>query len=66
MLAALCCCSVTFIAQIHGQAQGQDLWKIPRTESEIVFDGIPDEPFWTGIEPFPLLTHLPVSGNTPV
>ncbi len=65
MLAALCCCSVTFIAQIHGQTQGQDLWKIPRTESGIVFDGIPDEALWTGIEPFPLLTHLPVSGNTP-
>ena len=44
---------------------GQDRWKIQRIESGINFDGVPDEPVWDSIVPFPMVTHLPVSGKIP-
>ena len=44
---------------------GQESRKIRRIESGINFDGIPDEEVWQEIEPFPLVTYLPVSGKVP-
>jgi hypothetical protein len=44
---------------------GQERWKIQRIRSSINFDGIPDEAVWDSIEPFPLVTYLPVSGRAP-
>lgn len=60
-LTAFLCCLVSFT--MH--TSGQDLWKVQRTDSGIVFDGIPDEAAWEAIRPFPLVTHLPVSGQPP-
>jgi hypothetical protein len=33
--------------------------------SAIVFDGFPDEAAWEQLEPFPMITHMPVFGNPP-
>ncbi|MGW8314094.1 MAG: DUF5916 domain-containing protein, partial [Bacteroidales bacterium] len=60
-LFALLFCSGSFIEHIHGQER----WKIQRIRSDINFDGIPDESVWDSIEPFPLVTYLPVNGKTP-
>ena len=30
-----------------------------------VFDGIPDEAAWEDLEPFPMISHMPVYGNPP-
>ena len=32
---------------------------------EIVFDGMPDEAVWERVEPFPIISHFPLSGNPP-
>ena len=50
-----------FQSQVHGQER----WQIQRIDSEIVFDGVPDEAVWEGVKPFPMITHSPVSGNPP-
>jgi hypothetical protein len=34
-------------------------------EGTIVFDGKPDEAAWEHLEPFPMITHMPVFGNPP-
>ena len=34
-------------------------------EGPIDFDGKPDEAAWDHLEPFPLVTHMPVFGNPP-
>ena len=44
---------------------GQEPRKIRRIESGLNFDGIPDEPVWEQIEPFPMVTYLPFSGKAP-
>lgn len=44
---------------------GQERWVIPRLESEIIFDGVPDEAAWEQIEPFPMITHIPTFGLPP-
>ena len=44
---------------------GQERKVIQRMESGIVFDGMPDEASWESVEPFPLISHLPVFGNPP-
>jgi len=31
----------------------------------MVFDGIPDEAAWQSLEPFPMISHMPVYGNPP-
>lgn len=31
----------------------------------MVFDGIPDDEPWEHVKPFPMITHLPISGNPP-
>jgi hypothetical protein len=33
--------------------------------SPIIFDGKPDEVAWDHLEPFPMISHMPVFGNTP-
>jgi len=33
--------------------------------SAIVFDGKPDEAAWSHLEPFPMISHMPVFGNVP-
>jgi hypothetical protein len=38
---------------------------IQKIGSEIVFDGVPDEAAWEDLDPFPLISHLPVFGNPP-
>ncbi len=38
---------------------------IPKTDGELVFDGIPDEAFWDEVDPFPVVMFQPVHGNEP-
>jgi hypothetical protein len=38
---------------------------IPKFDQPIVFDGMPDEAAWKQLEPFPMITHMPVFGNPP-
>jgi len=38
---------------------------IQRLQSEITFDGVPDEAAWTALDTFPLITHAPTFGLTP-
>ena len=38
---------------------------ISRLEGQIIFDGMPDEPAWQKIDPFPMVMHRPVFGNEP-
>ena len=34
-------------------------------DQAIVFDGTPDEAAWEQLDPFPLISHMPVFGNPP-
>ena len=56
---------ILLLLLFHSPGWSQDRWQVSRIESEIVFDGIPDDPAWEKIEPFPMVSHTPVSGNTP-
>lgn len=38
---------------------------IGKMNSAIVFDGKPDEAAWSHLEPFPMISHMPVFGNAP-
>jgi len=38
---------------------------IPKTDGELVFDGIPDETFWDEVDPFPVVMFQPIHGNEP-
>jgi hypothetical protein len=38
---------------------------IEKFDQAIVFDGMPDEAAWEELEPFPMITHMPVFGNPP-
>lgn len=46
-------------------AQDADRWVVQRLEGEIKFDGMPDEPAWDRIRPFPMTMQQPVFGNQP-
>jgi hypothetical protein len=46
-------------------ATGQERWQISRLSEGINFDGKPDETVWKQAEPFPIVSHSPVSGNPP-
>jgi len=46
-------------------SQDQDPWVIGKIDASIVFDGLPDEAAWDQLEPFPMISHLPVFGNPP-
>jgi hypothetical protein len=39
---------------------------LTRINEPVVLDGIPDEPFWQTIEPFPLTGHTPTFGAKPL
>ncbi|MEN8229271.1 MAG: DUF5916 domain-containing protein [Bacteroidota bacterium] len=45
--------------------QGQERWVIQRIDTEIILDGLPQEAIWEEVEPFPMISHIPVSGNPP-
>ena len=47
------------------QSQEQDRRVIGKMNSAIVFDGKPDEAAWDPLEPFPMISHMPVFGNPP-
>ena len=57
--------SIVLLYTFQSTVTGQDRWQVPRIDSEIVFDGIPNESAWEKIKPFPMVSHLPISGNTP-
>jgi hypothetical protein len=44
-------------------SQEQERWIIEKMNTAIVFDGIPDEAAWDHLEPFPMISHMPVFGN---
>jgi hypothetical protein len=46
-------------------AAAQEPWPLPRLESPIRLDGIPDEPAWSAIEPIPMVSFQPVFGLPP-
>lgn len=46
-------------------SQDQERLVIGKMEGSIVFDGKPDEAAWDHLEPFPMITHMPVFGNPP-
>ena len=50
---------------LHFPLPGQERWVVSRIETEIVFDGIPDEPLWDQVKAFPMISHVPVSGRPP-
>ncbi len=46
-------------------SRAQELRRIEQVRSEVIFDGIPGEAAWDGIDTFPLITHLPTFGLPP-
>jgi hypothetical protein len=46
-------------------SSGQERWQVTRTDADIVLDGVLNEAAWDEAEPFPMVTHLPVSGKQP-
>jgi len=46
-------------------SQDQESWLIGRMDGSILFDGLPDEAAWENLEPFPMISHMPVFGNPP-
>jgi len=50
---------------LPAMSQEQARWYIGKIESDIVFDGVPDEAAWDQVQAFPMITHLPLFGNTP-
>jgi hypothetical protein len=46
-------------------SQNQDRRVIEKMSSSVIFDGMPDEAAWEQLEPFPMITHIPVFGNPP-
>jgi len=46
-------------------ADAQERRIIQRLESEIIFDGMPDEPAWESIDTFQLIMHAPTFGLQP-
>jgi len=46
-------------------SQGQERRVIGRMDQAISFDGKPDEAAWEHLDPFPLISHMPVFGNPP-
>ena len=45
--------------------QEQERRVIGKMNSAIVFDGKPDEAAWSHLDPFPMISHMPVFGNPP-
>ena len=43
----------------------QERWEVSRLESEIIFDGIPNEEAWDPVQPFPMYTFIPSFGLEP-
>ncbi|TVQ11857.1 MAG: hypothetical protein EA364_09575 [Balneolaceae bacterium] len=64
LLTALILLSVQDIAL--GQHQQTEPIYLTRIDQPVVLDGIPDEPFWQTIEPFPLVEQTPVFGSGPL
>ncbi len=54
-------CSGLFITL----AESQERIEIPRINSELNFDGNPNEAFWADLKPFEFIMHTPVFGNKP-
>ncbi len=46
-------------------SQDHDRRVIEKLDQPIIFDGIPDEAAWEQLEPFPMISHMPVFGNPP-
>ncbi|MGH7564348.1 MAG: DUF5916 domain-containing protein [Gemmatimonadota bacterium] len=46
-------------------AAAQEPWPLPRLESPIRLDGIPDDPAWSAIEPLSMVSFQPVFGLPP-
>lgn len=44
-------------------SQNPEHWVIEKTDQAIVFDGIPDDAAWDKLEPFPMISHMPMFGN---
>ena len=58
-------CLLLLAPSVFTAAQDTDRWVVPRLDGEIQFDGMPDEPAWEGIKPFPLTMQAPVFGKEP-
>jgi hypothetical protein len=46
-------------------SQDQERRVIGKMDQAIVFDGTPDEAAWEQLDPFPMISHMPVFGNSP-
>lgn len=46
-------------------SQTRERMVIERIREAMVFDGMPDEAAWDHLEPFPMISHMPVFGNPP-
>ncbi|MCK4745679.1 MAG: hypothetical protein KAT15_01520, partial [Bacteroidales bacterium] len=64
-LPALIFVTLLILLTIEMAAQERERWVVPRINTEIVLDGMPDEAVWDQVSPFPMVTHFPVSGDTP-
>ncbi|MCP4312159.1 MAG: hypothetical protein GY790_12910 [Bacteroidetes bacterium] len=50
---------------LHTGLFSQERWVVPRLESDLVFDGVPDEAAWEKIQAFPMSTFIPTFGLEP-
>lgn len=57
-------CLIILTSSLH-TIFAQEMITIPKTNGELIFDGIPDEAFWDEIDPFPVIMFQPVHGNEP-
>jgi hypothetical protein len=46
-------------------SQDQSPWIIEKMNSAMLFDGKPDEAAWEALEPFPMISFMPMVGNPP-
>lgn len=59
------CLTITVLISCFNITFGQKRWIIPRLSSGIVFDGVPDDPAWEKVTPFPMIMHIPTFGLEP-
>jgi len=57
--------SIALYGGVMPRSFAQERRIIQRLESEIIFDGVPDEAAWKSLDTFPTITHQPTFGLNP-
>jgi len=55
----------SFLPQLKQKLDRQDQLIMPRINGQVTLDGLSNEPAWEGIEPFPVVMHMPNFGAEP-